>query len=297
MNKNIIVLLLQKDIKELSQLTDGFDELDEFPEPLLRLAKDKAENITQALKKLGNLSSAQLGTIHSSSLDENKADEDVKNELYFGGKNNFDIPLDSSLMEQDEPCETEIQNADAFLGTTDLDDTKSDEVKERVIDTNLTESNGVAEDSTAEMEGVEQEDTDKTSHKVDTYDNDNHERNDVLGIEISDVNTENERIGISEITVNTILYDTLVDEDNSISSNLANKKIGDIRQAINVGDRFRFQRELFGGNGEVLNKTIAYLNQLAHFSEAEKFLNTKFNWTKDNVHAQEFLQIVKRRYL
>ena len=95
----------------------------------------------------------------------------------------------------------------------------------------------------------------------------------------------------------TILVDELMaDHNESLGETIANHKIEDIRQAINIGDRFRFQRELFNGNGEVMNKTIAYLNQLQKFEEAHSFLKAKFNWTADNNHAEDFLQIVKRRY-
>jgi hypothetical protein len=85
--------------------------------------------------------------------------------------------------------------------------------------------------------------------------------------------------------------------DNSIGSLLANKKISDIKQAINIGDRFRFQRELFKGNGEDMNKTLHYINQLATFDEVWSFLQSKYNWTPDNESVEDFYQIVRRRFL
>ncbi|HRZ96659.1 MAG TPA: hypothetical protein P5084_03820 [Paludibacter sp.] len=84
--------------------------------------------------------------------------------------------------------------------------------------------------------------------------------------------------------------------DNSFSASLANKKIDDIKQAISIGDRFRFQRELFNGNGEDMNKTLHYINQLASYDEAMAFLKTKYKWDKDNESAEDFSQIVKRKF-
>ena len=78
---------------------------------------------------------------------------------------------------------------------------------------------------------------------------------------------------------------------------LGNKKISDIKQGINIGDRFRFQRELFRGNGEDMNKTLTYLNQLATANEALSFLRSKYGWATDNETAEDFYQIVKRRFL
>lgn len=84
--------------------------------------------------------------------------------------------------------------------------------------------------------------------------------------------------------------------DNSFSASLANKKIDDIKQAISIGDRFRFQRELFNGNGEDMNKTLHYINQLASFDEVMAFLKTKYKWDNNNESADDFTQIVKRKF-
>jgi len=84
--------------------------------------------------------------------------------------------------------------------------------------------------------------------------------------------------------------------DNSFSATLANKKIEDIKQAINIGDRFRFQRELFKGNGEDMNKTLSYINQLASLNEVISFLKSKYNWNEKNEVTEDFLQIIRRRF-
>lgn len=84
--------------------------------------------------------------------------------------------------------------------------------------------------------------------------------------------------------------------DNSLGATLANKKISDIKQAISIGDRFRFQRELFKSNGEDMNKTLTYINQLATLKEAMDFLNSKYNWDETNEAVDDFYQIVKRKF-
>ena len=61
MNKKFLVILLQKDIHELSLLTEGFEKMTELPEPILRLAIQKAENILESLNTLGNFSQFELG--------------------------------------------------------------------------------------------------------------------------------------------------------------------------------------------------------------------------------------------
>jgi len=85
--------------------------------------------------------------------------------------------------------------------------------------------------------------------------------------------------------------------ENTLSSSIANKKIDDIKQAINIGNRFRFQRELFRGNGEDMNKTLNYINQLATLDEVQSFLQSKYGWDPENETVEVFYQIVRRRFL
>lgn len=84
--------------------------------------------------------------------------------------------------------------------------------------------------------------------------------------------------------------------DNTISSILDNKKNIDIKESINIGDRFRFQRELFA-NGEDMNKTFNYINQLSTFEDVKSFLQSRYGWDAKNETAEDFLQIVRRRFL
>ncbi len=72
--------------------------------------------------------------------------------------------------------------------------------------------------------------------------------------------------------------------------------VDDIRKAISLGDRFLFQRELFGGDGEKMNKTIDVLNNLHSLDEAMEFIAKKFNWDTESQAYELFANILKRRY-
>lgn len=83
-------------------------------------------------------------------------------------------------------------------------------------------------------------------------------------------------------------------EDKPLGINLP--PIDDIRKAISLGDRFLFQRELFQGDGEKMNKTIDSLNKLTSLDEAFAFINKKFDWDKESQAYELFTNILKRRY-
>ena len=72
--------------------------------------------------------------------------------------------------------------------------------------------------------------------------------------------------------------------------------VEDIRQAISLGDRFLFQRELFGGNGELMQKTLDELNALGSLSEAMDYVLDNFEWDKESTAVQLFENVLKRRF-
>ena len=73
-------------------------------------------------------------------------------------------------------------------------------------------------------------------------------------------------------------------------------KVTDIKKAISLGDRFLFQRELFGGNGELMAKTIVELNKLDSLADAEAYITKHFDWDKDSSTYELFYNILKRRW-
>ena len=79
-------------------------------------------------------------------------------------------------------------------------------------------------------------------------------------------------------------------------SGLTGAPVADIRQAISLGDRFLFQRELFGGNGELMQKTLETLNALSSLQEAVDYTGKHFNWDKESTAAELFMNVLRRRF-
>ncbi|MBQ0137344.1 MAG: hypothetical protein KBS40_05030, partial [Bacteroidales bacterium] len=71
--------------------------------------------------------------------------------------------------------------------------------------------------------------------------------------------------------------------------------VTDIRRAISLGDRFLFQRELFTGNGELMQKTLDDLNQCGTMEEAVEYIS-RFEWDKDSSTYELFINVLKRRF-
>ncbi|MBQ0033995.1 MAG: hypothetical protein KBS77_01740 [Bacteroidales bacterium] len=74
-------------------------------------------------------------------------------------------------------------------------------------------------------------------------------------------------------------------------------KIDNLSKAISLGDKFLFQRELFGGNGELMTKTIGQLNEMKSLDEAKAFIQKNFgHWDKESNAYELFTNLLKRRY-
>ena len=79
-------------------------------------------------------------------------------------------------------------------------------------------------------------------------------------------------------------------------TNLYGKPVDDIKQAIALGDRFLFQRELFRQNVELMQRTFADINALHSFNEAIAYLDRHFDWDKESNTYALFLTALHRRF-
>ena len=79
-------------------------------------------------------------------------------------------------------------------------------------------------------------------------------------------------------------------------TSLFGSAVEDIRQAISLGDRFLFQRELFAGNGELMQKTLDEINALGSLNEATAYVEEHFEWDKESTAVQLFENVLKRRF-
>ena len=84
-------------------------------------------------------------------------------------------------------------------------------------------------------------------------------------------------------------------EEASPKAAIYGKPVDDIRQAISLGDRFLYQRELFGQNAELMQRTLTELNELGSFDEAISYIS-RFNWDTESNTYQQFLVTLHRRF-
>ena len=277
MNRKLLVTLLQKNIEELNMITDGFMEMNEYPSAIIHLAKRKTEDIRTIIEQLA----------------------EVKNETSVAV---VTTPVIEKVIVEKIAVEAEPETQEAIIEEIEVQATPVQES----IETPEPELEPIVE----LIEEVQEDSTEETTEELTITQTEDETE---ITLETSEITQVTEVIDNHEVKVTTnettkttiadkIIHPTvsrnevLSKSDNSLSATIANKKISDIKQAISIGDRFRFQRELFKGNGEEMNKTLSYINQLATLDEVLSFLKSKYSWDETNEATEDFYQIVRRKF-
>ena len=80
-------------------------------------------------------------------------------------------------------------------------------------------------------------------------------------------------------------------------NDVLNKQLAvDLRNIISLNDRFRFQRELFGGDNNLMNETLNQLNSSESLIDAFAYLNDRFDWDWEEEPASDFKIILEKRF-
>lgn len=92
--------------------------------------------------------------------------------------------------------------------------------------------------------------------------------------------------------------ENLVEKEEEVApkASIYGKAVTDIRQAISIGDRFLYQRELFAQNAELMQRTLNELDQLHSFAEAMDYINMRFQWDQESNTYQQFIVTLHRRF-
>jgi hypothetical protein len=309
MNRSIIVSLLKKNIDELILLTEGFSEMTHYPEAILHLAKNKTSDIRTYIDMLGEVEKAPVvpeiiiaepipeeiieviaeePAIMEEIIEEVISEPEIIEEI----QEELPVEIIEEVVEDDK---VEIEE----ISLIELDEEEENIEEEELEDEKDEEENEDDDEANAEIvvEEDEEEEVETDEDDTEEEDDDDHivieEVEEPEIIEIPKVTTIGDKLTSNGISRNDLHARP---EMTGIHASIANKKVEDVRQAISLGDRFRFQRELFKNNGEEMNKMLSYINQLATYDEVVSFLKSKYAWPDDNEAANDFYQLVKRKF-
>lgn len=83
---------------------------------------------------------------------------------------------------------------------------------------------------------------------------------------------------------------------NSLDKKFEKKTLSDLKKAFTLNDRFRFCRELFSSNENLMNQTFSELNNIESYNGSIAYIKEHFNWNLDEEVAIEFISMIEKRF-
>lgn len=326
MNKDVLVALIAKDVNELQTLTEGLDLMEAIPAPYLRLALDKSKALTANLENLINYLNNKevedkLEAQRQAELEAKQAEEAARKaelvriaeeqealfraeELERQRREEERIKAEAEIARQAAALEAARQAELAEKRRREEEETrrKEEEIRrqkeeqERQAELARIEAEKEAERKRIEEEMRKLEEEQQISEETEHISAEEQQSI----VSVVDIVGDNQVITLAESieTTESVADKLAKNADDTLASAINNKKIIDLKSSITLGDRFRFQRELFGGNGEKMNKAISDFNSFETMTEAQEYIAKNFvHWALDNETVSDFIQLLQRRYL
>lgn len=98
---------------------------------------------------------------------------------------------------------------------------------------------------------------------------------------------------VEEPVVETVVKE---EEPKSVVLGESLKLSAGLRHAISLNDSFRFSRELFGGDTELMNRVIEQISVMGSYKTAVAFLSSKVELNEDKEAVNDFLELLKKYF-
>lgn len=267
---------LKKEIGEVRLLLDGLSAYQEIPAPIIELAIAKADHLKQLLLELKNefedpteqgiekvMEEAPMERIITPPPIVNEVVELVDNPTFETEE--LPVQEDETMMEEIAPSATFEPEKNEIPTLT------KEEEKEEAVEP-------------VEEKQVEMERTDSIKSETPPAQNNTQTSKTVLG----------DTIGTHKKVMNDIIGGS---QNHTLGKRIEESAINDLKRAIPINDRFRFQRELFENNVSLFNETLTHLNTMPNFDEARSYLVDAFEWDEESDSARDFFVLLGRRFV
>ncbi|MBO5729355.1 MAG: hypothetical protein J6R43_05895 [Paludibacteraceae bacterium] len=336
MNKDVLVALIAKDVNELQTLTEGLDQMEAIPAPYLRLALDKSKALTTNIDNLINYLNNkevedQLEAQRIAEIEAKKAEEAAREAELARIAEEQEALFRAEELERERQAEARRKAEEEMARQVAAIEAarQADLEERRRREEEIRRQEELKQQEEARRQAAEQEARRVEAERIAREQAEEQAR---IQAEL-EARIEAERLAkeqaekqkaeleaqeklAAQVVVDAVLAEsavtTLADSiettesladklakgaDDTLASVINNKKIIDLKASITLGDRFRFQRELFGGNGERMNKAISDFNSFESMDEAQAYIAKNFEWPLDNDAVSDFIQLLQRRYL
>ncbi len=211
-------------------------------------------------------------------LAQDKANEIAKNmELLLSIPEQFDVKKEVEVSEENTAEQREFVFSDEEIETllqSDLDSNAPEEEVVLIYEEEPEENENLSQPEDAKVE----QESDKTQ------------------VEQPQTTPLSTKVDVQYGTKTTIVETMNKVENSSIADRFATKKISDVRR-MPIGDRLRFQRELFANEPDVMNTTLAFINSTQSMDECLLHIQENYpQWDMESEVVVEFLTFINRKF-
>ena len=106
-----------------------------------------------------------------------------------------------------------------------------------------------------------------------------------------------EKIKVQERTTNE-KFKSRISPVTTVATNkrVESRFIQNLRKAINLNDRYRYQKELFGGNAELMSSVIDKLDAMNSLADAITYVEKEFVWDAESGTVVDFYSLLESRF-
>jgi hypothetical protein len=128
------------------------------------------------------------------------------------------------------------------------------------------------------------------------------EKNTIISNDLTEATGKNTQ---EELKGTVIAYEKTITErkiTNEKFNSQSTKRVGNklfvqnLKKAINLNDRYRYQRELFGGDPELMNSIIDTLDKMNSLHEAMEYIQNEFDWDEQSQTVADFYSLLESRF-
>ena len=284
---------------ELRELLLVIDQAgDTAPAILLKLAKEKAEEITRSTRELrqpefwdGIIRCDPFTSVKTTTHED--AIPSMENPLEKVGEPVSSRITDENIIPTEKQSEESDEELDTDNNIADTEDYSESPIIENNEPTheNDTEENEEENDTLypweklngEELSAVQDENDDEyeDSNEFDEDMEEDYEEPDLYEEENTEKNIEEEEPA-TPVTLEEALQ---------------RQQAKELRKALSLNDRFRFRRELFGNSDIRMNETLSLIDAMQSYEEAEDYILNDLNWDVENPDVAEFMKIVQKHFL
>lgn len=264
MNKNKLITFILNDISELDMLTKCMESMETIPYAMHDLALQKVRNILSEFEQLSV---------------ESKEESHKNSEMYAP------TPESETRNTPDTCVSKVVDNVPSKPAVANEPTAQKVEVEDKVEQVEEIKKEDVVEKVVVVEKTPEQEPNVKEELV-------SQEKN--VTIEVAPVAADSLKVVAKEPEPK--LNPVITNERFKGGRRLENRFVTDLKRALNINDRIRYQRELFGGNMALLNATIEKLNAMSSLQEAETYVSENFNWDTTEGAAFEFMELLEARF-